>query len=146
MQAACILSASPAYKGCLPSDRALLRGAYNFVRGCQEYLPKLAAEEDARETKLKAKAPRWPEGPTVRFNEAAQLITKRSKRRATGRFRQFLKEDPNYDEVRQLFEDRGVPKKHVSQLRREFARWDPQNIRQTNQTSAKKNRKKRLER
>jgi hypothetical protein len=125
MQAASILSASPAYKDCEPSGPTLLKRAYEFVRGCQEQLLKLADAEVKRDAKMAAKPELFPDGKSIPFKEAAKRITGRSDRR-TKTFEKFLRQDPDYGAgiMRYMDARLGVPEKIMPQLEAKFRRWD----------------------
>jgi hypothetical protein len=139
--ACAVLSAHPSYRDVVPAT--IIEKAYNFVRGCQERLPQLAQLESERDRRDAEKGPYWPKGPTVPFKQAAASITgRKSPRRAALRFWQFLSEDPNYDQVRQLLKERGVPKKDFKSLQRDFSRWDSITKRAAAQANAEKRRKK----
>jgi hypothetical protein len=142
MQAVSMLGARPEYKQYALTDPVLLKQAYNFVRACQEELPKLIETEVTLPVASAAREPRLPDGPVVTFEQAAVQITNLAPRGAKKRFEQFLNEDLDYHAVTPLFRDRGVPEKVISRLAQEFARWN--SVRQqTNRANAQKSRKKR---
>jgi hypothetical protein len=143
MQAVSMLGARPEYKQYALTDPVLLKQAYNFVRACQEELPKLVETEVKLQATLAARPPRLPDGPVVTFEQAAVQITNLAPRGAKKRFEQFLNEDLDYHAVTPLFRDRGVPEKVISRLTEELARWNSVKRQQTKRANAQKSRKKR---
>ena len=142
MQAVSMLGARPEYKQYALADPVLLKQAYNFVRACQEELPKLVETEVTLQAALAARPSRLPDGPVVTFEQAAVQITNLAPRGAKKRFEQFLNEDLDYRAVTPLFRDRGVPEKVINRLAQEFARWNSVKRQQTNRANAQKSRKK----
>lgn len=141
MQAASILAAFPEYKNCEPSGPTLLKRAYEFVRGCQEQLPKLIAAELQRDARMEAKPELFPEGKSVPFKKAAEQITGRTARRATATFEKFLRQDPDYGSAILRYIDVGVPEKIMTQLEAKFRRWDKHGH-LVGKATRKKNKKK----
>ena len=142
MQAVSMLGGRPEYKQYALTDPVLLKQAYNFVRACQEELPKFVETEVTLQAALAARPPRLPDGPVVTFEQAAVQITNLAPRGAKKRFEQFLDEDLDYRAVTPLFRDRGVPEKVINRLAQEFARWNSVKRQQTNRANAQKKRKK----
>jgi hypothetical protein len=143
MQAVSLLGARPEYKQYALTHPVLLKQAYNFVRACQEELPKLVETEVTLQAASAAQPPRLPDGPVKTFEQAAVQITNLAPRGAKKRFEQFLNEDLDYHAVTPLFRDRGVPEKVINRLTQEFALWNSVKRRQTNRVNAQKSRKKR---
>jgi len=142
MQAVSMLGARPEYKQYALTDPVLLKQAYNFVRACQEELPKFVESKVTPQAALAARPPRLPDGPVVTFEQAAVQITNLAPRGAKKRFEQFLNEDLDYRAVTPLFRDSGVPEKVINRLAQEFARWNSEKKQQTNRANAQKSRKK----
>lgn len=142
IQAVSMLGARPEYKQYALTDPVLLKQAYNFVRACQEELPKFVETEVAPQATLAARPPRLPDGPVVTFGQAAVQITNLAPRAAKKRFEQFLNEDLDYRAVTPLFRDSGVPEKVINRLAQEFARWNSGKKEQTNLANTQKSRKK----
>jgi hypothetical protein len=141
MQAVSMLGARPEYKQYALTDPVLLKQAYNFVRACQEELPKFVETQVTPQAASATRPPLVPDGP-VTFEQAAVQITNLAPRGAKKRFEQFLNEDLDYRAVTPLFRDSGVPEKVVNRLGQEFARWNSVKRQQTNRANAQKSRKK----
>jgi hypothetical protein len=124
MLAASVLAAFPQYKDCEPSGSTLLKRAYGFVRGCQEQLPKLAEAERQRDEKMAGKPELFPDGKSIPFKKAAELITGRSERRAIATFEKFLRQDQDYGAAILRYMDVGIPEKIMPQLKKKFLLWD----------------------
>ena len=142
MQAVSILSARSGYKQHALTDPVLLKEAYNFVRACQEELPKFRETQVTPQAPSAARPPLVPDGPMVAFEQAAVRITNLAPRGAKKKFEQFLDEDLDYRAVTSLFRDRGVPEKVIDRLAQEFARWNLVKRQQTKLANAQKSPKK----
>ena len=142
MQAVSILSARSGYKQHALTDPVLLKQAYNFVRACQEELPKFRETQVTPQAPSAPRPPLDPDGPMVAFEQAAVRITNLAPRGAKKRFEQFLNEDLDYRAVTPLFRDSGVPEKVINRLAQEFARWNSEKKEQTNLANTQKSRKK----
>jgi len=142
MQAVSMLGARAEYKQYALSDPVLLKQAYNFVRACQEELPKFVETQVTPQAPSAARPPLVPDGPMVAFEQAAVKITDLAPRGAKKKFEQFLDEDLDYRAVTPMFRDRGVPEKVINRLAEEFARWNSVKRQQTNRANAQKSRKK----
>jgi hypothetical protein len=142
MQAVSMLGARPEYKRYALTDPVLLKQAYNFVRACQEELPKFVETQVTPQGASAARPQRVSDGPVVAFEQAAVQITNLAPRGAKKRLEQFLNEDLDYRAVTPLFRDRGVPEKVINRLAQEFARWNSVKRQQTNRVNAQKSRKK----
>jgi hypothetical protein len=75
MQAVSMLGARPEYKQYALTDPVLLKQAYNFVRACQEELPRIVETEVTPQAASAARPQRVPDGPVVAFEQAAVQIT-----------------------------------------------------------------------
>ena len=142
MQAVSMLGARPEYKQYTLTDLALLKQAYNFVRACQEELPRIVETEVTPQAASAARPQPVPDGPVVAFEQAAVQITNLAPKGAKKRFEQFLNEDLDYRAVTPLFRDRGVPEKVINRLAQEFVRWNSAKRQQTNRANAQKSRRK----
>ncbi len=87
MQAVSILGARQEYKQYALTNPVLLKQAYNFVRACQEELPKFVETEVTLQAALAARPPRLPDGPVVTFEQAAVQITNLAPRRGKEKIR-----------------------------------------------------------